>query len=361
MKAKVGPSGFARLVVPVPKSAATYKLLVTDEMGRVKASTLLRAHESAVGAVRWLGDSRGLRERAGNTLRQAFPYQVIDKYGNALSGIKMSMDIYNKSRSASLIGVSGESKKGGEGRFSLTSPKKMDRYWAYIYPSDWSDMGCWVTYDVVPAGVDFVQIVTGDNQWVQAGTRAPNDFVLSMKDRYGNPVADQDVNWVYQVKLGTESRFLNTVIKTDQRGMAAFNMVMDKEPGIRELKAFFLLRGKKDKQSFFYKIISNEVGQLQILTGQDQKVNPGRQLPDPIRVRLVNRVGAPIGDAVVRFDIESSNPKLRGRLPELSVHTNPQGVASAFLVSPSIPGKYQIKIFSVTHPQIKSVALLTVL
>lgn len=361
MKAKVGASGYARLVVLMPKSAATYKLIVTDGQGRVKAETALRVHESVVGSLRWMGEDQGLRARAGATLRQEFPCQVIDAYGNALSNVKMNLDVYDQARSATLLSVESESKVGGEGRFSLVAPKKMGRYWSHIYPSDWSDIGKWVTFDVAPADVVDVVIVTGDNQLIRAGGQAPTDFTLSMKDRFGNPVSGQDVNWIYQVKQGSDSRFLNTVTKTNAQGRAVFNLAVDREPGVRELKAYFLRQGKKDKQSFYYKILSNEVSQFQILSGRDQKVYPGRQLPQAIRVRVLNRVGAPIGDAVVHFDIESTNPAHRGQLQGLSVHTNATGVASAFLVSPSLQGKYKIKITVANHANLSDVALLTVL
>ncbi len=361
MKAKVGASGYARLVVLMPKSAASYKLIVTDGQGRVKAETALRVHESVVGSLRWMGEDQGLRARAGATLRQEFPCQVVDAYGNALSNVKMNLDIYDQARSTTLLSVESESKAGGEGRFSLVAPKKMGRYWSHIYPSDWSDIGKWVTFDVAPADVAEVVIVTGDNQLIRAGGQAPTDFTLSMKDRFGNPVFGQDVNWIYQVKQGSDSRFLNTVTKTNNQGFAVFNLVVDREPGVRELKAFFLRQGKKDKQSFYYKILSNDVSQFQILSGRDQKVYPGRQLPQAIRVRVLNRAGAPIGDAVVHFDIESTNPAHRGQLQGLSVHTNKSGIASAFLVSPSLQGKYKIKITVADHANLSDVALLTVL
>ncbi len=361
MKAKVGLSGYARLVVVLPKSASTYKLKVTDEDGSVKTEMPIHVHESVVGSVRWMGDASGFRARAGASLHQDFPCQIIDAYGNALSNVKMSLDVYDQKRTTTLLSVGGESKTGGEGRFSLTAPKRMGHYWGFIYPSDSTELGTWVTFDVAPTEVESVQIVTGDNQRIHAGNQAPIEFTLLMKDRFGNPVSGQDVNWVYQVKLGSDSRYLNTVTKTNAKGVAVFNVVMDKEPGVRELKAYFLRQGKKDKQSFYYKILSNEVTQFQILSGRDQKVNPGRQLPQAIRVHVMNRSGAPIGNAVVRFDIESTNPAQQGQLLGLTVHTNAEGIASAFLISPSLKGKYKIKTFVANDPKMSDVALLTVL
>jgi hypothetical protein len=361
LKAKIGNSGFARLVVRMPHQAGDYQLMVSDETGRVKASSSVRVHETAVGGVRWLGDPAGLRVKAGATLRQAFPYQVVDKYGNALPKVSMSLDVYNSARSTSLVAIQGESKAKGAGQFSVSAPNKEGRYWVYISPTDWSDKGAWVTFDVTASDADTVQIVTGDNQTVRAGSHAPRDFMLMLSDQFGNPVIGQDVNWVYQVKKGSESRFLNKVSKTNVQGIAVFNVVMDREPGVRELKAYVTRHGRKYKQSFYYKIVSNEVGAIEIISGRDQIAHPGHPLPQPIRVRLVNRVGSPIGDAVVAFVIQPTTAKSQTLLQELSVHTNQLGIASAFLVSPSFPGKYHIKIAPAKNPQISGVALLTVL
>ncbi|MEK6557085.1 MAG: hypothetical protein AABZ14_02150, partial [Candidatus Margulisiibacteriota bacterium] len=94
---RLDEDGIGQLQVTLPKNAGKYWLFVTDSSYRVKAFSSVRTRESSVSGVELLNplnDRIGFR--AGEIVKDAFAYRVIDKYNNPLGKIPMSLDIFEE-------------------------------------------------------------------------------------------------------------------------------------------------------------------------------------------------------------------------------------------------------------------------
>ncbi|MDD5456125.1 MAG: hypothetical protein PHV30_03740 [Candidatus Margulisbacteria bacterium] len=332
----------------IPEKAGRYYLYITDYKYKTKAFYQFKARGINIKAIE-------LQEKmtvppnfvVGMESKGILPFKVLDRFGNPIRKVKMSLDIFPLGSEKSVAGVDIITDGGGKGKFSILMPEKTGTYLAKIYPAEFKQsIERIITFNLLAKGVQSATVITGDNQLVKANTRLKTDLVMLARDSYGNPVSNAEIRWSYIVKANGEERFLTYTTKTDFNGLVTFNYIVDNEPGIREIKANYLQNKKWNFVTFYIKIIASAVDSLNKLGGDNQQVKGGEELRDVIAVKALDSKDGPVQNLPVSFVIKSQAADNQEKSNPLVYFTDEQGIARARLIAPFKKGNYQIEVYS---------------
>ncbi len=194
----------------------------------------------------------------------------------------------------------------------------------------------------------------GDSQTRNVGTALPLPLRVVVRDQFGNPIANHPVTFV-PTQGGGEMLDPATVY-TDATGHAQARYRLGPNPGVNFVEA----RSNKLTGEPLYNspVRFTEIGlqpqpsRLIIVSGDTQKVAPGAQLPEPLKVRVIDMMDWPIAGVEVKFNVLVNNGAITSTNP---VKTDMFGEASVTAVGGTAVGSNFFSAFLPSYPAISAV------
>ena len=164
-----------------------------------------------------------------------------------------------------------------------------------------------------------VQIVSGDGQTAGPGERLPEPLVVRVADADGNPVQGAAVSWIVTGGGGALEPPTST---TGADGLASTQWVLGSAAGANSAEAVVSGVGSA---TFTATAVAGGASRIEVVSGNDQTVEAGRQLPADLVVRVTDASGNPVSGATVTWRVRSGG----GSVAPGSSTTDASGQASA--------------------------------
>ncbi|MBN2355042.1 Ig-like domain-containing protein [candidate division KSB1 bacterium] len=195
----------------------------------------------------------------------------------------------------------------------------------------------------------------GDSQTRNVGTALPMPLRVVVRDQFGNPIPNHPVSFV--PTQGGGEMLDPQVIYTDSSGHAQSRYKLGPSPGVNFVEA----RGNKTTGDPLYNspVRFTEIGlqpqpsKLVIVGGDTQKVAPGQQLPEVLKVRLVDVMDWPIAGVEVKFNVLVNNGAITSTNP---VKTNMFGESAVQAIGGTAVGS---NFFSAFLPSYSAIGAVT--
>lgn len=184
-----------------------------------------------------------------------------------------------------------------------------------------------------------ITIVSGNGQSGVAGTRLAKPFQVQITDARGKAVQGAEVRFTAVSGGGTLVQ--SQPLTSDGRGMAQADYIIGNLAGVQRVTA--TLSGVVDGAvDFLITGINTGPARIELITGANQSAYAGQVLPDSIRIRVSDSIGAPQAEHPVHFELLAGNGKLKpGDLPVLDLTTNQHGMAAVAWQLGAVPGMPQ--------------------
>ncbi|MBD3384902.1 T9SS type A sorting domain-containing protein [candidate division KSB1 bacterium] len=149
----------------------------------------------------------------------------------------------------------------------------------------------------------------GDQQTRNTGTVLPHPLRVVVVDMFDNPIPDYQVE--YAVVSGGGIFLDGVTVRTDSSGVGSnrfqlgneqFNSVEVRAPGLVGSPQTFIERG-----------INSPPSNIMIVDGNSQQAGPGNELPNPLKVRVVDQSQWPLAGVKVRFDVVINKGTILGQ------------------------------------------------
>ncbi len=196
----------------------------------------------------------------------------------------------------------------------------------------------------------------GDSQEGNVGTALPIPLRVYVRDRYANPINHFPV--LFTPTQGGGQMLDGPTVYTDSTGLAQARYMLGNQAGINfiEAKAYdqgsgaalsnspvrFTETAKKAQPSFLIKV-----------SGEGQSAAPGQQLPNPLRVQVLDLNSLPIYGVSVQFGVLLNDGNIISTNP---VKTDMNGYADARVVVGRTKG---INMFSAYLPEATAIATVS--
>ncbi len=172
----------------------------------------------------------------------------------------------------------------------------------------------------------------GDSQEGNVGTALPVPLRVYVRDRYGNPIVRFPV--LFTPTQGGGQMLDGPQVMTDSTGLAQARYLLGANAGVNfiEAKAFDSSTGAQLNNSpvrFTETGKKSQPSQLTKVSGEGQSAGPGQQLPDPLKVKVLDLSGQPIQGISVKFGVLLNDGNIISTNP---VKTDMYGIATATVV-----------------------------
>jgi hypothetical protein len=168
------------------------------------------------------------------------------------------------------------------------------------------------------ADAQHIGLASGDDQSAAVGTGLDNPLVVSVADRFGNPVAGIEVHW--KANGGSVDPESST---TGDDGRAQTSWVLGSSTGTQTAEASnSVLEGSP--VTFHATATAGSADQLVRFSGDRQSAGPGQELSAPLVVRLVDRNGNGVPNRAVSWVIGTGG----GSVASANTSTDADGKAA---------------------------------
>ena len=184
-----------------------------------------------------------------------------------------------------------------------------------------------------------IEIISGQDQVAIAGEALPTALEVQVLDEEGRPVGNQVV--IYQVTSGAGDVQSDTVL-TNSDGIAYGKWILGPEPGENLLEARLMMRGRILRRPFarfrargVRKAQEGRATAIEIVSGQNQRGAAGAELPEPLKVKVLDSHGRVIEGQEVQYRVTEGAGSLSAR----RAITDEEGIASVRLTLGDRPGR----------------------
>ncbi|MBN1559563.1 Ig-like domain-containing protein [candidate division KSB1 bacterium] len=141
----------------------------------------------------------------------------------------------------------------------------------------------------------------GDTQKRNVGTVLENPLKVLVTDRFGNPI--KNVAVTFRTVTGGGSLVDNQPVFTDSLGVGAAKYRLGSQAGANLIEASST--GLSGSPVNFSAIAENpqQISRLEILSGNHLVASPGQELPEPLRVRVLDVRSWPVFGKRTKFDV----------------------------------------------------------
>jgi hypothetical protein len=175
------------------------------------------------------------------------------------------------------------------------------------------------TFDAVagPAEADRIEYLSGDAQTAPIGSALRDPLIVRVVDQFGNPVAGVTVNW--EVESGTANPPSSVTL---ENGLAETSWVLGSSIGTQTARATSNdLEGSPI--TFTATAGPGTADRLLLVSGNNQRGEPGSELDDPLVVRLIDADGNGIPNRAVSWVVGAGG----GSVSATTSTTNDNGEA----------------------------------
>ncbi|MGC9945044.1 MAG: hypothetical protein ABSF64_01495 [Bryobacteraceae bacterium] len=183
---------------------------------------------------------------------------------------------------------------------------------------------------VTPGPPAVIRLISGNNQSVNAGVRAPLPLVAEVTDLAGNPSAEATVKWSVTEGTATLSGIVATALSNGQ--VSAYVT-----PAVGPVEVSVALGGNSAVQAIFTVNVNAIVTVFQTVSGNNQQAQEGAAFTEPLIVQ-VNDGSVPVPGAAVSFAVSSGAATLSAG----SAITNAQGQAQVTVTAGATAGPVAI-------------------
>jgi len=213
-----------------------------------------------------------------------------------------------------------------------------------------------VTFSPLPASeIARAALNDGDSQTRNVGTALPLPLRVVVRDQFGNPIPGHPVTFV--PTQGGGEMLDPVVVYTDETGQAQARYKLGPQAGVNfvEARSNRTTGGTLTNSPVRFTEIALKPSpsQLVIVSGDTQKVAPGQQLPQNLKVRLIDVFGWPIAGEQVKFSVLANNGAVTSTNPTT---TDMFGEATAQVVGGTAIGS---NFYSAFLPAYSSIGAVT--
>ncbi len=194
----------------------------------------------------------------------------------------------------------------------------------------------------VPA---LVQKHSGDGQTGPAGTELAEPLTVRVIDSKNEPVAHVAIRFTAQ-ESGAEIVSLNPM-ETDYLGLASARCKLGFRAGDPPQIVGAQIVGSPLSTNFIAYALGQGPAQLEVLSGNEQEGIAGKQIPQPLQVRVADDYGNGVASVMVHFRLADQMGS--GQVAIDSVRTDISGRAALQPVLPTLKGEY---IYIATSPEL---------
>jgi hypothetical protein len=252
---------------------------------------------------------------AGSSLRDSLVVEVRDRRGDVLPGQPV---VFAADGNADAQLTPEEPRTDSQGRarahWVLGTTSGTQRVVATVVGLDSS-----VTFQALvdPAEARRIEAQSGNEQTAAIGTAVPEPLVVVVKDEFGNPVEGATVEW--SAENGSVDPSEST---TGPDGLASTSWILGRSVGQQRATASSgALDGSPVR--FIATAGPGTATRLVLVSGNRQSAAPGRELPEPLVVRIVDREGNGVPGRAVSWVVGAGG----GSVTSATSTTNGKGEA----------------------------------
>lgn len=202
---------------------------------------------------------------------------------------------------------------------------------------------------VFPAGEPRLDVVSGANQPAQAiHTEMPEPLVVEVTDGQGTALPDQRVVFTVVRSDGqvyataSDAGGLTFETLTDSNGRAAALWTLGGDAGQGNNRVSVSADGAVGTVLFCASALAGPVAQVNIGTGNNQRVEAGGPLQEPLRAWVSDGCNG-VEDVPVAFTVTRGSGKLNGGATTITINTGPTGHAAVDFVTGAEPGANEVQ------------------
>ncbi len=351
----INDTGLTNLPFQAPEKKGTYFIYVSDVNYNNSAFYQFDVVESGISSLILLSsEDKNKNYIAGKQYKALFKTRVVDRYGNFVGKAKLSVDLYGKGSLVSSVGADAFTDATGIAAFDIVMPEKAGNYNLVIYSNADETVRQAVPIIVRTEGVYSSEILSGNNQIINPGLKFVDNFSIKLRDRYDNPIVNEQIRWSYAIDVKGETRQYIQTEKTNEYGISTFNFVTDKNPGVKEVKAYYKRDSKWEYLSFYVKVLGLSVDTLKKIAGDTQSVLLGKEVPDFYVVKALDLHGNPVQDMPIIFRMISDEKDQKGFVVhEKMSRSDNNGIAKQKFSAPVSPGNYKVVAFPQFQDKLK--------
>jgi hypothetical protein len=280
---------------------------------------------------------------AGSPLREPLKVRVIDKYNNPVSAHQVLFTVL--AGGGNIEGqttVSKYTEANGEAAVYLTlgpDPKVKNRVQASADYNQTPLTGSPRIFEAISGEVAKIEYVSGNDQQGSAGYELAEPLKVRILDSFGNPVPLYPVDFVVLSGDGHFKTAHDTTLLTDFEGIGQIVLTLSDKPNqnykieARAFKNGVPLVG--NPISFLGKSLG--LDKIEYVSGNLQKGDAAKVLPEPLRVKVVDKNKNGIAGQTVHFEVTQGGGNLSSKR-QLEVLTSKTGIAEAKFTLGNAPG-----------------------
>ncbi len=354
-KVAINETGITSLPFQAPEKKGTYYIYITDEDYANSAFYQFEAFESGVESLLMLStEDKDKAYVVGRQYKGIFKTRVVDRFGNFVGKSKLSMDLYREGSITSSVGADAFTDEKGIAGFDIIMPEQSGEYGLVIYSDEDNTVKQKVKIIVQPEEIYSAIIVSGDNQMVNPGLSLSDVLSIKLHDRYDNPISNEQVRWSYAIDVKGETRQYIQTVKTNDEGVSTFNYVTDKNPGVKEIRAYFKKNRKWEYVSYYIKVMGLSVDSLKKIAGDGQSALLGKEIQDFYVVKALDLHGNPVQDMPIIFQLMSVDKDKTGTvIVEKMSRSDLNGLVKQKFSAPITPGEYKVVVYPQFQDKLK--------
>ncbi len=154
-----------------------------------------------------------------------------------------------------------------------------------------------------------LKLVSGHNQTGAAGSPLREPLKVKVIDKYNNPVSAHPVLFTVLAGGGTIEGKTTITKYTEANGEAAVYLTLGPDPKVKnrvQASAEYNQSPLTGSPRIF-EAISGEVAKIEYVSGNDQQGSAGKELPEPLKVRILDSFGNPVPLYPVDFVVLSGD------------------------------------------------------
>ncbi|HYF39998.1 MAG TPA: Ig-like domain-containing protein, partial [Gemmatimonadales bacterium] len=247
-----------------------------------------------------VAEGNGQQGRVGDTLSLPVAVVVTDSKDRPVVGVAVDFGIQDGSggTASPTQVVTGDS---GIARTTVTLGPRVGpvtgRAWIAVADGQ-EEVETEFTAEALPADAYGLTLKFGDLQSAPVGTVLPDSLVVLVTDAFGNPIADQPVNWAAEGGGSVSA----AATRTDANGETWVKRTLGSTAGSQTTTASADgLAGSP--VVFSHTAIPGNAARVIIIDGNGQQAAPGATLPEPLVVQVLDAENNPIVDRPVTWVI----------------------------------------------------------
>jgi hypothetical protein len=292
---------------------------------------------------------------ANNRSQSSITVQLRDASGNPVTGSQVTLQASGSNNS--IRQPAATNALGQATGYLLSTRAEVKKVWATIDGSLVSVDSARVTFISGPGAE--LAMVSGNDQTAYIGRTLAAPLVVSLADSFENPVAGAAITATMQKPDG--SRLELTAQSTDARGYANFQPALSLQPGEH---TFTLRSGTTAAVIFTAQALTALPADLIKISGDEQVGLPGRNLPLPLCVQVVDQGNLPLPNCTVTFSFITGSgtfpngaTALSGSDGKASVIVQPGAVIGQYYIAAQVSGLEKNVTFSATTRQARAASL----